>query len=369
MPINVWPQDVWRDEDEEDFFTRDQVGADPTVGEEPHIVAVIPAHNEEEQIDETVQSLLPQVDEVIVVADNCTDGTEQAAAQAGATVIRTFENTAKKAGALNQILKDVLPWLSDMDAVLVVDADSTLAPNFVSEAVVRLNDGYSAVGGNFRGKEGGGIVGMLQRNEYARYARDVARRQGRCLVLTGTAALFRVGALRDISESRESGDVYDVEVLTEDNELTLRLLHLGHRIISPKECTLTTEVMPTWRQLANQRLRWKRGAFQNLSQYGWTTVTRPYWGRQVLAALGVLAAVVYVASIAVGAIVGMEFHPFWIALTGVFMVERSISVRERGWRQMALGALILVEMVYDTFLQFVQARAYLEIALRRSERW
>ena len=36
-----------------------------------------------------------------------------------------------------------------------------------------------AVGGLFFGEEGGGLLGQLQRNEYARYQRVVARRLNR----------------------------------------------------------------------------------------------------------------------------------------------------------------------------------------------
>ncbi len=120
-------------------------------------------------------------------------------------------------------------------------------------------------------------MGTLQRNEYARYARDVRRLKGKVLCLTGTATLFSVKALKEVAEERPTGDVYDVEVLTEDFELTLALKHLGYEVVAPKECTLTTEVMETWGDLARQRLRWKRGAVENLVQYGLTRVTLEHW--------------------------------------------------------------------------------------------
>jgi cellulose synthase/poly-beta-1,6-N-acetylglucosamine synthase-like glycosyltransferase len=251
----------------------------------------------------------------------------------------------------------------------VVDADSFLAPTFVNAALQRVDEGYAAVGGNFRGRQGAGVVGMFQRNEYARYARDVARLKGKCFVLTGTATLFRAAVLRHVASTRAEGNVFDTEVLTEDNELTLRLLHLGYRIISPKDCVLTTEVMPTWRDLARQRLRWKRGALQNLVQYGWTSVTRAYWGRQVLNALGVIATLAYLGTLVASPFVGLHLHPFWLAVSGVFAVERFISVRERGFGQQLLGALIVVEMAYDGFLQLVQARAYVDVLFGREGRW
>ena len=129
---------------------------------------------------------------------------------------------------MNQALDSLLPELRDEDAVLVVDADSILAPTFVTEACRRLGERVGGVGGVFTGRAGGGFVGMLQRNEYARYARDVARIKGKVLVLTGTATLSSVSTLHHVVRVRAEGllprgsaPVYDTTVLTEDNELTL----------------------------------------------------------------------------------------------------------------------------------------------------
>jgi cellulose synthase/poly-beta-1,6-N-acetylglucosamine synthase-like glycosyltransferase len=54
--------------------------------------------------------------------------------------------------------------------------------------------------------------------------------------------------------------VYDTVALTEDNELTIALKSLGALMISPAQCTVITELMPSWRTLWSQRLRWQRGA-------------------------------------------------------------------------------------------------------------
>jgi len=342
---------------------------------------VVPAHNESATIASTVESVLSQdrvPDEVVVVCDNCTDDTAEIARRYPVRVVETVGNTAKKAGALNQALPQVMAGLRDDDAVLVMDADSVLAQGFLAEAERRLLDAkVSAVGGTFTGQEGGGFVGMCQRNEYARYARDVTRRSGRVLVLTGTATVFAVGALRDVVRSRARGrlpgapEVYDTRVLTEDNELTLALLHLGHRIVSPRGCRLTTEVMPTWRTLAQQRLRWKRGALENLTDYGFTGITREYWLRQVLSFLGVLVTVAYLGALLWAVLVQrhLTFYPVWLAVTAIFVAERVVTVRSRGPAQMLVGAVLVVEMVYDVFLQAVQARAFIDAAVRRERKW
>jgi len=315
------------------------------------------------------------------VADNCADATVQIALDEGAEVVPTAGNTDKKAGALNQVLATLLPDAEPEDLVLVQDADSQLSADFIERAVIHLQGDrrLGAVGGVFRGAGGGGFVGHLQRNEYARYARDVQRLNGKCLVVTGTAALFRVRTLRDVIAGRLDGTlpagnglggVYDTSVLTEDNELSFALLTLHYRIKSPADCTLVTEVMPTWRELWAQRLRWKRGAVENCVQYGWTRVTRPYWGRQMLSVLGLLVSLAYLSTIALalGTGAGLHMQPFWLAVTGVFVIERVVTVRLRGWKYM-LAAATMYELVIDLFLQVVHTKAYADAAFNNKKAW
>jgi biofilm PGA synthesis N-glycosyltransferase PgaC len=348
------------------------------------LTVIIPAHNEEAGIAQTLESLRSQTvpaDRVIVVADNCTDSTADIAVAAGAEVVLTEGNRDKKAGALNFVLARLLPAAEAEDMILVQDADSQLSRDFIERSVGYLaaDSRLGAVGGVFEGGHGGGFVGHLQRNEYARYARDVRRLRGRCLVVTGTAALFRVRTLRDVVAARldgtlpagnGAGGVYDTSVLTEDNELSFALLTLKYRIRSPADCTLVTEVMPTWRELWAQRLRWKRGAVENCVQYGWTRVTRPYWGRQLLSVVGVLVTFAYFSTVAVALATGAGMHiqPFWLAVTGVFVIERAVTVRLRGWRYM-LAAATMYELVIDLFLQAVHAKAYADAVFNNKKAW
>lgn len=346
------------------------------------VVALLPAHNESGTIVQAIDGLRSQTrqpDRIIVVADNCTDNTVALAEAAGVDVFTTVGNTDKKAGALNQALRSILPDMGADDVVLVQDADSMLDAPFISNALRRLRDAaYGAVGGVFRGDDRKGFVAHLQRNEYARYARDVARLRGRCLVVTGTAALFRVRTLREISVGRLAGTlpagdgdggVYDTTVLTEDNEISFAIMHLGYKILSPSDCTLVTETMPTWGDLWRQRLRWKRGAVENCVQYGLTRVTWRYWGRQLLTAMGVLVTFIYLGTLAWAALTGnLTFHPFWLAVTAIFVIERVVTVRYRGWRFM-IPAASMYELILDLFLQIVHAKAYTDALMGRRRAW
>lgn len=349
---------------------------------EGQIVALVPAHNEGPVLRRTIVALQEQQrppSRVIVITDNCTDNTEAVARFAGAEVWPTYKNQAKKAGALNQALQGVLPELTAADYVLIVDADSVLDPQFTRVATETLiaEPELGGCGGVFRGSLGGGFVGLLQRNEYARYARDTARLKGKALVLTGTATLFPVPVLRAVVRARAEGRlpglpmVYDTKVLTEDNELSLAIMHLGYRIKSPKDCTLETEVMTTWADLYRQRLRWKRGAVENLFDYGLTRVTWRYWGRQLLSLVGVAVTVAYLGAIAWSLLItgSLTLYPMWLAVSAIFVTERVVTVRARGWPQMALASVLFIEMAFDVFLQMVHARAYLDSALQLERRW
>lgn len=364
-------------------------GIDNAALRRSELVALLPAHNEEVGLPAALESLRRQVeppDHIVVIADNCTDATVEVARGLGAEVFETVGNAHKKAGALNQALELLLPQLSSADLVLVMDADSLLDPGFLAAARKHLAGSWrpgglqrlGGVGGTFSGGPGGGLVGTFQRNEYARYARDVRRLRGKALVLTGTASVFPAGVLAEVRAARSegrlpdrsgTGHVYDTHVLTEDNELSLALMHLGYAIKAPAECVLETEVMTTWGDLARQRVRWKRGALENIADYGLTRVTVRYWARQLLSALGVCATFLYLASIVWGLYAGIVLHPFWIAVSLVFSLERVVTVRRRGWPQMLLAAPLVIEMVFDVFLQAVQGWAFGQALLRRERRW
>jgi Glycosyl transferase family 2 len=206
------------------------------------VVALVPAHNEQDRIGKAIRSLdeqLSKPDLTIVIADGCTDRTALAAQSAGADVFVTVGNEHKRAGALNQVLDLLLPQLRDDDAVLIMNADSFLAPTFVDEARRRLTEGVGGVGGVFIGLEGGGFVGLLHNTQYERFARDLTRHNDGPLVLTGAATLFSVQTLWNVVMARAAGllpgggsNVYNHDSVDSDGELTLALVHLGYKVIA-----------------------------------------------------------------------------------------------------------------------------------------
>ena len=346
------------------------------------VTVLVPAHNEEASLGATLTSLWQQSvppKRIVVVADNCTDRTVEVARAHGAEVFESVENTHKKGGALNQALAWLLPGQGENDVVMVMDADTALDAGFLEIAVQRFtaDRALMAVGGLFYGEEGHGLIGQFQRNEYVRYGREIKRRRGRVFVLTGTASLFRPRALRTVAQSRgrlipgRPGDVYDTAALTEDNELTIALKSLGALMISPVGCTVVTELMPSWRTLWNQRLRWQRGALENVGAYGITPQTIRYWFQQLGIGYGVFALSSYFLLLGLMLLCNDSWiwFPFWLGLGGIFMVERVVTVWKGGWKARLLALTLFPELFFDLFLDAVFVKGVIDISLGRDAAW
>jgi cellulose synthase/poly-beta-1,6-N-acetylglucosamine synthase-like glycosyltransferase len=356
----------------------------------PFIIAVIPAHNEQQCIERTISSLRTQTrrpDEIIVLADNCTDATVELALAAGVSVVETIDNDLGKAGALNALLDELLKILDDDDTVLVMDADTMLTERFIEVAETTLFSAskrrIAGVGGIFLADqaEPWNLIRQLQANEYVRYQRRLARRHGRALVLTGTGTIFKAGVLREVVFARragllpdlgETGAVYDTSALTEDNELTLSVKELGYRVVSPKECTVQTAMMPTVASLYKQRRRWQRGALENIVAHGLNSHTAPYVLRQLLTYLGVLFLPFYIYTLSVALLTqsGLDFvQPLWLGVAGLYVFEQTFSVRRGGWRAVLVSLSIVPEVFLNVLLNAVYAVTFVGTLFATDETW
>ena len=108
------------------------------------ITVLIPAHEEELVLAATLESLKlqdypPRLLEILVVADNCTDATAQIARDYDATVLERFNAEERGKGyALDWAIAQLLARPEPPEAVVIVDADTWVAPDFVGIIAVRL---------------------------------------------------------------------------------------------------------------------------------------------------------------------------------------------------------------------------------------
>ena len=334
----------------------------------PLVLALIPAWNEAGFVAGTVAGLRHQTrppDVIIVIANNCTDRTAAEARQAGAQVIEIPVCPGRKAQALNSAVEMVLPSLADTDRIFVQDGDTRIAPAWMELAGALMDaDPRAVVSGRYACKKENGLIGLLQRNEFARECRMIDRRGGRTHILVGTSTLLPVGMIREVIQARREGRIpggylYVPASQTEDFELTLAAKTLGWRTFSPHGCDAITDTMPTWPMLWRQRLRWMGGGVEDLRRYGWTKVTAPFHIRRAWILFGLASMLLFYATLAAtlataGTVVT---SPAWALLTLVFVIDRMTGVSALGWRSMAFAALLVPEIAYNMFAQVVYATA------------
>lgn len=345
------------------------------------VIVLIPAHNEAASIKETISSLRRQTrrpDEIIVVSDNSSDTTDDRSMLHGAKVLVTMGNSARKAGALNQALRQVLPGLAREDLVLVMDADSQLAPGWIQCAADALerDPEVGGVSGTYTGEDGPGLLRQLQRNEFIRASRLVQRRY-ELWVLSGTGTMLRVPVLREVARERgrrlpgTPGEYYDSSSITEDYELTLALKTLGYRCLCPPGCTAVTELMPTWQHLFQQRLRWQSGTLTALRRYGFTQATWTNWVRQAFFYGRYCSQVACWVILIYSLVAHFGFSmPGWVLgmLLAIYL-ERVVSTKRAGRRGILIAALLLPEWWYGMFDGLYLFQALKHELTRREVSW
>ena len=123
------------------------------IDKEHKFMAVIPAHNEEMVVGNLIESLQAQnypkdKYDIYVIADNCTDDTAKVAKEAGAIVLKRFDENHKTKGfALNWFLKQKIEENADYDAFCVFDADNIVDKNFLKNMNKKLCQGEEVVQG------------------------------------------------------------------------------------------------------------------------------------------------------------------------------------------------------------------------------
>ncbi len=229
---------------------------------------VVPAHNEEQGIAQTVQSLLAMdyptdLRRVLVVADNCTDSTAQRAAQAGASVLVRNDSSHKGKGyALAHAFKHSSSnrWA---DAVVIVDADSVVSANLLHAFSARLEQGALAIQAEY---------GVLN-----------SRDSWRTRLMTIALALFH--GVRSLGRERMQVSCglrgngmcfaskllesvpYDAFSLVEDVEYGIRIAQAGYRVFYAHEAQVLGEMVSSGKAAQSQRHRWEEGRRQMVRQY------------------------------------------------------------------------------------------------------
>lgn len=232
-------------------------------------MAVIPAHNEESVIRNLVDSLQEQdypreLYDIYVIADNCNDNTAQIAKDAGAIVLKRFDEEHKTKGfALNWFLQQKIEENADYDAMCVFDADNIVDKNFLKNMNKKLCQGEEVVQGYRDIKNptdswisaGYAIFYWMMHRFYhlARY------NLGLSPLLNGTGFMVKFDLLKP--------DGWQTETLTEDIEFSLINIAAGRKLGWAVDAIVYDEQPTTFKASWSQRSRWSVGHLQCMKRY------------------------------------------------------------------------------------------------------
>lgn len=308
---------------------------------------IVPAHDEEAGIARTVENLL-SVDypaglrRVIVVADNCQDATAARAREAGAEVLVRVDPTRRGKGyalehAFARALRDGFA-----DAVIVVDADSTVSPNLLRAFSARLDAGLQALQAEY------GVLNpdaswrtRLMTLAFALFhgVRSQGReRLGLSAGLRGNGMCFTTRLLRAYPHRAFS--------VVEDVEYGLLLGEAGVRVAYVAEAHVLGEMARSSDAARSQRLRWEEGRRLLRRERAWPLL-RDGWTRMdpvridlaldlLLPPLSMLVAVTMAGFFAAAGIALRTGSALALALWGVALAALSVHAL-RGWQLSGLG--------------------------------
>lgn len=340
------------------------------------ISVIVPAYNEEAGIRSTIESLLAQTlkpDQIIVVANNCSDRTVEIARSYPVRVINMTRNQHKKSGAMN------LAWLwycQDSEYVFTMDADTELAPDVIENLVadLKVSTKRGAVCARYWAKPGKGLVWRLQRLEYARFDDMRDLRGWKVQVASGAAVMYRGSALLDVCAREGRSVPWDVRSLIEDYALTLDLKTHGWTVASSATAHVLTDTPATFRELWKQRLRWGRGGVDEVRKRGFTKATRRDVGSYAMFALSSAMRVLFLVFLTLLLTSGGDYRWSLLGLIplAVMLIERGAStatLRRKSWRDRLLIGVVLVEDMYGFFLELCTFKSILNSYFTRRQAW
>ncbi len=231
-------------------------------------VIMIPAHNEERLLPELLNNL-NQLDyprslfTVHVVADNCTDRTAEVAAALGAVVHERTDPVLRGKGyALEWLLQQIWQRNEPHDAIVILDADSIVSPNFLRVMDARITRGERVIQAYYavRQPEGAWSAGI---RAVALIVLHYLRPLGR-MTLGGSTGL------------KGNGMVFAADIprryrwtasLTEDIEYHMTLILAGERAMFAPDAVVWAEMPDSLRAAQSQNERWERGRMEMVRRY------------------------------------------------------------------------------------------------------
>ncbi|MEP7190026.1 MAG: glycosyltransferase family 2 protein [Roseiflexaceae bacterium] len=229
---------------------------------------LVPAHNEERLLPSLLDNL-HQLDypaslyAIHVIADNCTDQTAGLARANGAIAHERVDDERRGKGyALQWLMQQLEASAAPHDAVLILDADSIVSPNFLTVMDARLARGERAIQAYYAVRDPQSSWSASLRSvalAALHYLRPLGRMPlGGSAGLKGNGMVFAAEILREYQWTAS---------LTEDIEYHMALILGGHRVTFAPDAIVWAEMPSSLQAARTQNIRWERGRQEMLRQY------------------------------------------------------------------------------------------------------
>jgi 1,2-diacylglycerol 3-beta-glucosyltransferase len=315
-----------------------------------HFDVIVPAHNEANGIGATIASLQavaypPSQYRILVVADNCTDDTAARAQAAGALVLERSSATERGKGYALEFAYAASMRDGFADAVVVVDADTSVSQNLLSAFSARFAAGADAVQAEYGVRNARDswrtrlmAIALTLFHEVRSLGRE---RLGLSAGLRGNGMGFRLDTLRRVPPKAYS--------IVEDVEYGVSLALAGVRVEYVHEALVQGDMPATADASRSQRERWESGRWSMVKAHVPRLLKAARGGGGVVAldlaadllvlpltSLVGLTGVGFVASgvmALLGAVPALAVLPWALAVLGLLIyIGRGIVLSGGGWR-------------------------------------
>ncbi len=249
------------------FFREKRFFGRPELKEHPLVSILIPCHNEEECVEDTIEYLnyqtYPNI-EIIAVDDASRDRTLEILTRLqknhkNLRVIRLMSNQGKGTGL------NMAAIACNGEYIVGIDADALLDPHAVEWFVWHFQSSprVGAITGNPKVRNRTTLMAKIQVGEYSTIIGMIKRAQrilGKVYTVSGVVAAFRKKALLDVGW-------WSNNMVTEDIDVSWKL-QLDHWDIRYEARALCWIYVPeTIKGICKQRIRWAQGGNEVLLKY------------------------------------------------------------------------------------------------------
>lgn len=236
---------------------------------EKSFAILVAAHNEEQVVGALIENLKrlnypKELYDIMVICDNCTDGTANIARSHGVYAFERFNPALRGKGyAIEWMLKELWKLPRTYDGVVMFDADNLVAPDFLIHMNNDLCAGHRVVQAYLDTKNphdswitSSYAVSYWYCNRLWQMSRT---NLGMANFLGGTGMCFDSTLLKEMGWGATS--------LVEDLEFTMRCVKRGINPYFDYDAKVYDEKPLSFKASARQRLRWMQGHFDVARRY------------------------------------------------------------------------------------------------------